>query len=327
MNLTNYTASDERDRLSGVLTARGSNKGISTGFGFLFGLPFVGMGMFIALVGLKIVHVNPKSVHAPYPVIFIAGFVFYLAGMWVWGMAAAQYKENCRRARVKSEHPNNPALADYPWDMKGFTAPRWSSAFKQIAMACAMALFLSMFNWWAWFGPGDLFVRSIVSLFDAILLGLWVYAFVVIGRAIKFGKSRIEYTTFPYHTGDKVVLRWLTPTGIGRADSGTFTLRCVQQWYEMSGSGDNRSKQVVQEVQWSAEWSLAAPEEISPGKVVELRFDVPSSALPTDMSALKPIYWELAISLKERGLDFKQTYLVPIYKHADPIPASSPAIR
>lgn len=325
MNLTNYTVSHERERLSGQLTARGARLGISTAAGFFFGLPFIGLGTFIMLIGLKAVHVDPKTVHAPYPILTIAGLVFFLGGVMVWSMAWRQYKENRRRVLAQLKYPNNPALADYAWDVKGFTAPRWTPVLKQFAGGAAITLFFSVFNWWAWFAKGGLFIQVFVGFFDAIIIGFWVYAFVVFGRAIKFGTSRIEYTQFPYYTGDKIVFRWLTPTGIGRAESGTFKLRCVQQWYETSGSGNNRSKQIIQEVQWSAQTSLARPEQISPGKAVELSFDIPGSALATDMNAGKPIYWELAINLKERGLDFNQTYLVPIYKRADSKPATTPA--
>jgi hypothetical protein len=48
-------------------------------------------------------------------------------------------------------------------------------------------------------------------------------------------------------------------------------------------------------------------------EVVELRYDLPADARPTQLSGDKPLYWELEVKLDLPGLDFNETYLVPVY--------------
>lgn len=46
---------------------------------------------------------------------------------------------------------------------------------------------------------------------------------------------------------------------------------------------------------------------------MELRCDLPDDALTTQLSADKPVFWELEARLSLPGLDFVETYLVPVY--------------
>lgn len=315
MNLTNYTVSNVRTRLTGQLWPRGSQSGLPTWGTFLFGLPFLGMGTWIALIGLEVVHVKPSSIHAPLWVLTVAGLSFFLGGVWMWTMGCKQLRANLRRKRVISHDSSDVARADYAWDEKGYMPPRWSTPIKMAAIGLAVTAFLSMFNWWAFILGGPVFVKVIVGLFDVFLIMFWCQNVIAFLRAMKFGNSQIEFTQFPFHLGEPVLLRWFTPSGINRAESGTFKLRCVEQWYERSGGDQNSSAQLIQEELWSSTASLTSPQDVPPGKIIELRFDPPGSALPTCMNAknTKPVFWELVVAFKERGLDFNQTYLVPIY--------------
>ena len=114
-----------------------------------------------------------------------------------------------------------------------------------------------------------------------------------------------------------MTLHWQVPQGMSRATKGTFTLRCVEEWYEVSGSGKNRSRHLVHEQVWRATGHLDQPQEILPGKLTELRFDIPSDALGTALNvsgSQRPVFWELGVDLDLAGLDFKETYLVPVYR-------------
>ena len=326
MTLTHCQVSNVRTRLSGQLWPRGSQSGLPTWGAFGFGLPFFGFGTWITLVSVKVVHVNPSSVHAPYWVLTVAGLTFFLGGVWMWSMGCKQFRANQRRKNILARDSSDVARADYAWDEKGYTPPRWSTPIKMMGIGLAVTAFLSMFNWWAFVLGGPVFIKVIVGLFDAFLITFWYQNVAAFLRAAKFGNSRAEFSQFPYHLGEPVVLRWLTPTGINRAESGTFRLRCIEQWYERTGRGENSSSTLVQEEVWSSTASLASAQDVPPGKWIELRFDPPGSALPTCLNAKgsKPVFWELVIAFQERGLDFKQTYLVPIYarKSAEPAPVA-----
>jgi hypothetical protein len=313
MSLGNYTESVEVRRLSGMIEQRGSHTGLSTMAMFLFGLPFAGFGAAIALVGLKVVPVNPSSVHAPYSVLFACGLVFGIGGLMIWGMAWRQFRANRHRAIASERHVSDPALEDYDWDPRGFRSHRWAKTVKSFAGTGFLALFLSMFNWWAWIAHGPWPVKIIVTLFDLWLaFAIWL-SLLTFSRALRFGDSRIEFTHFPYKTNEAIVLRWLTPSGMTRADKGTFTLRCIREFYQTTGSGEDRTTSIVHEEQWSGTWRLDRPENLPPGKSIEFEFQ-PAAGLPaTSLSQSGTFYWEFEVNLSMPGPDFKETYLVPVY--------------
>jgi hypothetical protein len=313
MGLGTYTQSTEQRRLSGTIERRGAQTGLSTLGMFAFGLPFAGIGAFTALVGLKVVPTNPASVHAPFWVLTAFGVVFALGGVMLWSMAWRQYQSDRLRASALERHVNEPALEDYNWDPRGFGSHCWAKTAKGIGLTGFMAIFLSIFNWWAWFAPGPLMVKIIVSLFDLILVFMCCGVMLAIARAFKFGNSRIEFVRFPYRANEQIIIRWLIPGGINRANKGNFTLRCVKEWTESSGSGNNRSTYIVHEEQWSGTWSLDQPEEFLPGKNVELEFTPAPESLRTCLSTAPVVFWEFEVNLDLPGPDFKETYLVPVY--------------
>lgn len=311
MRIDRYEQSSEPKRLTGTLQPHGAQTGLSTRGMFLFGLPFVGVGGWATLSGLKLIPLDESKLHAPHWVLAAFGIVFALGGLLLWRMGWRQFKANRRHTELDRR---DPALADYPWDTRGFTPPRWSRAAKACAGLAFFALFLSMFNWWAFFASGPTLLKVIVGIFDVILLLVAWQVGMVIGRTLKFGPSRIEYSQFPCRPGQKLRLRWLVPRGISRIAKGTFTLRCVEEWYEASGSGNDQSRQLVQQQVWGATAHLVQAQEILPGKNEDLDFELPADAPSTSLSSGKTVFWELAVNLDLAGLDFKESYLVPVYR-------------
>jgi hypothetical protein len=307
---------DGRRRLPGNVQKRGTKMGMTTWGGFLFGGVFVAIGAAIILAGTKVLAVNPASVHAPYWVLTMAGIMFALAGFWIWSMALTQSRANRGRVEIARLHPNEPALADYPWHPDGFEVSEWTRLTQVFTFALALTVFLSMFNWWASRANSPWVLRGIVAIFDLVNLVMWGLAARQLGRALKFGHSRIEFASFPFRLPNPVVLHWRPSGGIHRVNKGTFTLRYVEEWMERRGCGKNQSVTLVHEEVWSARWFLEQPRNFQLNERVELRYELPPSALPTNLSADKPVFWELEVKLDLPGLDFNETYLVPVYAKA-----------
>lgn len=55
------------------------------------------------------------------------------------------------------------------------------------------------------------------------------------------------------------------------------------------------------------------PRKLPVKEGVELAYDLLPGALPTRLRADRPVFWELEVNLDVPGLDFRQSYLVPIY--------------
>ena len=302
-----------RRRLPGRVERRGSQTGLSTFGVFALGSVAIAAGAAIVLVGSRVIPVDPKSVHAPWWVLNAAGAVFLFSGLTVWSMAWTQRTTDRRRLNAAQRYRAEAALRDYGWDPRGFAAPRWKRAISAATGALFFTVFLSVFHWWAFFAKGPLLVKAVVVLFDLILAVVWWQVIVLIGRTFKFGGSRIEFSRFPYPLGEPVVIYWQAPTAIRGLRKGTVTLRCVEESYERHGQGRNRSTRLVHDELWSTAWRLDSPDQVQSGKRLEARFEVPGDAPPTCMSGEKPVFWELEVALDLPGLDFQETYLVPVY--------------
>lgn len=303
-----------RKRLSGQRQRRGHLTGLSTKGAFAFGGLFAVIGFLIVLVGTKIIPVDPKTVHAPSAVLTICGLVFMVPGLVIVGMARRQFLTEQRQRLAKDLGTVEPALTDYPWDTRGYSPPRWKPVVKALGWAAFLTLFFSIFNWMILADKNSgIVAKSVIGLFDLAALWLWVVSGWKFLKAVKFGKSRLEFAGFPYRREKPILLRWLAPPGVTQIGKGTFTLRSVVEWFEQQGSGENASSILVHEEQWSGTWFLDHAMRITVGDGVELRCELPHDSKSTELSADMPVFWELEVNLDLPGLDFAETYLVPIY--------------
>jgi hypothetical protein len=301
-----------RRRLSGVIERRGTRTGMSVGGAFLFGLVFVGAGVAITLLGLRIIPVAPSSVHAPWWVIQVCGVCFAGGGLAVWGMASTQLREDRRLHAAARRYAGSEAMLDHAWDVRGYSPPRWKRAVQMTAMAGFMSLFFSIFNWIAWFARAPFLFKIVAVPFDLILLLVWGKAIVEVARAVRFGNSRVTFDHFPLRVSESVSLGWIAPSGITRARKGSFTLRCVEEYYEERGNGDDHSRWLVHD-ELSAEVQSFDTQTLAPGRAVELRFTPATNAWPTKLAGDRTVFWELEVKLARDGLDFEERYLIPIY--------------
>lgn len=204
--------------------------GTRTGFpvwgAFLFGAVFVAAGAAIVLVGTKVIPEPEQEVYAPWWTLTAFGAVLALGGFMVWGMAVRQWKAEERRRAAVERYPDSLALADHAWDRRGSWAEHRPRAAKGVAGAVFMTLFLSIFNWWAFFTDAPWVVKLVTVLFDLLLVAVWWQTVVLVGRAWKFGGSWVEWASFPCSPSGPIELRWHPPPGAGRAERGSFTLRC-----------------------------------------------------------------------------------------------------
>jgi len=304
-------------RLNGRATPVGTATGLPAWGMVLFGLPFVGVGIWGSLAGLEIIPVDPSNVHAPMWVLAVFGIVFFCAGVMLWGMGWRQVS-HLRKVRQHAQlHPNLPAMTDYYWEESGYSPSRWQPVLKGLSGALFMTVFLSIFNWWA-FGSGDhsWFLKIIVSVFDLLLIYIWFVTFKSIVHALKFGKTRLEFSQFPYYLGDYFQANIQLPAGLERVESAKMVLRCVREFYETQGYGKNRNKKLVHEQLWAEEQAWTGAEIGQWPSYLKGTFAIPNTAPSSRITAQadeKPIFWELEMQLAVPGVDLKQSYLVPVY--------------
>lgn len=272
-----------------------------------------GAGIVSALAGFRVINPATLGVKAPAEAFTAAGAALALLGLFAWEKAWRDTQSERRHQQLRRQHPNEPALTDYEWDPAGARSQLHQQALRATMVAVLFCLFIAPFNYLLFKEEVPLLMSIVVGAFDALCVFTLGNAGVRWGRAFKFGQAELRFDRFPCSTREPVRLTWIAPSGCSGAATGGFTLRAIVEWMETHGSRKSRQTRVVHEQRWCASWVLESPTLITPGMNCELVFDLPPDAPSTAMRAARPLFWELEVSLNLPGLDFKDTYLVPIY--------------
>jgi hypothetical protein len=276
----------------------------------LFGLPFL-------LAGLGIVYAAVNELgeaHAPWWVVGFAGGAFALVGAFVTGSGV---RDLIRRKAVdrRFDLTEEPWRADFAWDPHR-AKDRAARPFAGFGLATFLLVFLTPFNYWAWLSPeGVCFVQGIVSLFDVIALAVLGHAFYVLLRCLKYGDGELTYGGIPFTLGQKAHVTFRPPRALRGYEVLRCTLRCVKEAYEVRGSGDSRSQQVVSYAVYEEERDIPASDV---GQSLELTFELPGGDSegdfgPSELSSRPATYWELEIGAETPGIDYKALFLLPVY--------------
>lgn len=283
---------------------------------FLFGFVFVAIGtLIINHVGQKIIPVYPSGVREEYWILLLVGGIFATFGMILWARVFKARLLEKRRQALVAQVPRSQAFADYPWNPKGITKSPWAPVGKSLGVTLFLAAFLTPFNWWAWRLHGG--PKAIVAVFDVVLVLIVIDLVRRILVALKYGNSWIEYETFPSLTGGSVDLRWWPPSGLENATSIKFILRCVEEWNESRGTGEQRSSSLIHEQLWATTRTTEGRVDCQHNRPMSLSFDVPATAPGSNLSRkLSITFWELDVCAEAPGIDFQERYLVPVYAGA-----------
>jgi hypothetical protein len=171
-------------------------------------------------------------------------------------------------------------------------------------------------------GQDSLFVQVMTSIFDLIMLLVIWNALKHLIHALKYGGSYLRFESFPFHLGDELRARF----GPNRFDQVRFTLRCVEEFWETSGSGRNRTRKLVCNQVYSDELVIDTSATTAE---LDVRFRLPDDAeLATHLAGAPVRYWQLRAQADAPGLDLDVALLVPVYagkqsRRPEPVPASA----
>lgn len=156
-------------------------------------------------------------------------------------------------------------------------------------------------------GPERILVFVVFGLFDLILLA-YIQALISFGlQQLRFGKTRVLFSRFPFFTG-----RTLTVTFEGRNQLRnrklSATLRCIEEKIKYFSKYDVDGQIVCYEV-YADENEFTTDGTGRANISFPLPQDVPGTKLKDDL----PTYWELVIKSISRGLKYKRVFLMPVY--------------
>ena len=280
---------------------------------FFFGLPFAGMGTFILLMGLGKIEVDPGKVHAPMWIIALFGLLFVLAGLsFIWhGLGGVRRKAKIKI--VKTTRASSPWLWDYEWQALGISDNKLKKVMHGLIMLIVVGAFLAPFHWWAFVSDeGSIMVKAMVVFFDLVFgLGGGYYFLNNLALFLKYGNSRLRFSSFPFLLGDtlSVVLVGL-PSEINQLQ---LDLRFIEEQYETRGSGRNKESRVVCYQLYHEERILKGREVASSGKL-SLEWGLPNEPEMTSTLSQRPArFWELEVKADTPGVDYHSRFLLPVY--------------
>ncbi|HEY1468827.1 MAG TPA: hypothetical protein VGF61_07270 [Candidatus Acidoferrum sp.] len=282
----------------------------------LFGLPFLLAGVGTVCAALNIVH---GSKNAPDWLIGLIGGFFFSAGAFliIHGLRGA-----ARRAvylREAAEHPGEPWLADHHWHRDGVAFSAFNAMLGRFLAALGWNAFLIPFFWVGLNvrGMGRVFLvfASLFALIGLVFWGRWLQ---MLGELLRYGNTFFAYDEFPYFLGQTLRAQLHAPDHVSAFDELTFTLRCVQEKYVTTGSGQNRTTRVVCFELYKDALSLSRDRLTGlAGGDISVEFKLPANQPSTVLATAPPTYWEVEAQGKARGgADFQAYFLVPVYNRS-----------
>lgn len=260
------------------------------------------------------------------------GFVFSAPSVFVpllFGFAATPgLVRHLLRERRKRQFPDEPWMWDQRWNRGGARALRSAGGGSRGLVPALMAtafLGLAALAYFFVLSPEDRPPAFIVIPVVLFALGTWG-AFLAQGASrLKFGGSFLRYRAFPCFLGERLSA---TLEGIDRLKGFTrltLTLRCVRE--KVVGSGKQR--RVEREVLYE-EPKEVSPEEVlfgtgdaagvfqlvrrvDPGAALPVTFELPEADLGSHLYDFPKRKWELAVEAEVPGVDYRETFLVPVY--------------
>lgn len=175
-------------------------------------------------------------------------------------------------------------------------------------------------NAWFWrtqeeFTALQLIPYYLIHALFLIPVGLSVYGFL---QWLKFGSSDVRFAQFPYYLGERCEFRFVKSRRL-RAEKLRFALVCYEEIDAKTEvpAGESRISGggVAPYRIYRDELEVEIP-EMDRGRNVEVavEFMLPDKVdLSTQLEQLPITYWELEVRAELPGLDFKSTFLIPIY--------------
>ncbi len=276
----------------------------------VMGLVAIGVGIFMILVPTLTDEVPRRN---EWIMVYFGGMFDLFGTILVFnGVRGAMWK-----SRMSRSAGEGPWRTDYRWDVTGATDGGWGGWFKRFVGLVVIIAFIVPFH--VIFlresvGGGSrmlilpLFIFGIFDLIMLLFVGDVVYRAV---RRLKFGRVRIEYTTFPYRLGQPLQVRFQAGEKLARAKAIQADLLCVQEFHEARRTSGGKTQTSIVH---NCIYRLRTTFETDSTGTALIVFEPPSDVPGTDFTAEKPCYWEIEVTAELPGIDYGGVFPLPLYK-------------
>ena len=200
-------------------------------------------------------------------------------------------------------NPKRPWESDHPWRPEGQDPDYAGNSGGFLLGLIAFLGMLGLFNM-VFMSPSPWLPRGIVLFFDLIGLLFLLDALRKAWQALRHGRPRMRWTSFPAFLGDRLegvflIRRTLRPTGPVKA-----TLRCIED----AGGGESLEPFVIYQQIREIDRGGDALRELP------ISFDIPSDLPGTHLDRAEATYWQVFLQVPVTGPDFETVFLAPVYK-------------
>lgn len=278
----------------------------------LFGVPFMAAGVFISLVAFNSIHARKN---APNWLIGIVAGMFFLGGVFFFLHGIHGVMRKAAYRREAAQRPSEPWLYDFHWRREGIAFSAFDDMLERLLAAMVWTTFLVPFAWVGMNVRGAWPFLAAVAIFGLLGLIFWFRWAQMLFDLVRYGNSFLVYESLPFALGGTLRARLRSPHHISAIDQLTLTLRCVQEKYVTSGTGDNRSTRVVC-YELYKEVTTCDRDRLTglAGNDIPIEFRLPADEPATNLAATPPTYWEIEAKGKASGVDYEAVFLVPVYK-------------
>jgi hypothetical protein len=288
-----------------------------------FGLPFAAIGVFIATripSGALQQNLRHTAHHpqAPAWIAYVMATMFGVPGLFLIGHGIRGVVRKAVWRREFAARPHEPWLSDHHWNRDGIAFSAFDDMVKRLFAALVWTAFLLPFGWIGVTQRGAWPFLAAVAIFGLLGLIFWYRWAQMLFDFLRYGNSYFTYDEFPFALGGTVRGRLRVPRHIQSIDELTLTLRCVQEQYVTTGTGENRTSKVVGYQLYGE--SLTLNRDRLNGLIageIPVEFKVPAGQPTTTLIATPPTYWELeAKGRSQTGANYEAVFLVPVYKNS-----------
>jgi hypothetical protein len=154
--------------------------------------------------------------------------------------------------------------------------------------------------------PSPWLLRGIVLLFDLLGLLFLLDALRKAWQALRHGRPRMRWTTFPAFLGDRLEGVFLIHPALRPNGSVKATLRCIED----AGSGEAEALEPF--VIYHQVRELDAGGDVL--RELPVSFDIPPDLPGTHLNRTEATYWQVFLQVPVTGPDFETVFLAPVYE-------------
>ena len=214
--------------------------------------------------------------------------------------SARKGKESRRR-----ESRERPWESDHPWRPEGQVPDYAGNSGGFLLGLIGFLGVLGLFNL-VFISPSPWLLRGIVLFFDLLGLLFLLDALRKAWQAMRHGRPRMRWTTFPAFLGDPLEGVFLIHPALRPNGSVKATLRCVED----AGSGETGTLEpfvIYQQVR-----ELDAGGDVL--QELPMSFHIPPDLPGTHLNRVQATYWQVFLQVPVTGPDFETVFLAPVYE-------------